>query len=96
MTSENDNNIKDEDLENIAGIIKFILILDNSGKRIYCNYYTKDYDTMESQLDFEYRLSKITATYSVDKTDIDIFNFETYNIICKIEKEIAIHNYLIL
>ena len=32
MTSENDNNIKDEDLENIAGIIKFILILDNSGK----------------------------------------------------------------
>ena len=90
MTSENDNNIKDEDLENIAGIIKFILILDNSGKRIYCNYYTKDYDTMESQLDFEYRLSKITATYSVDKTDIDIFNFETYNIICKIEKEIAI------
>ena len=90
MTSENDNNIKDEDLENIAGIIKFILILDNSGKRIYCNYYTKDYDTMESQLDFEYRLSKITATYSVDKTDIDIFNYETYNIICKIEKEIAI------
>ena len=90
MTSENDNNIKDEDLENIAGIIKFILILDNSGKRIYCNYYTKDYDTMESQLDFEYRLSKITATYSVDKNDIDIFNYETYNIICKIEKEIAI------
>ena len=90
MTSESDNNIADEDLENIAGIIKFILILDNSGKRIYCNYYTKDYDKMESQLDFEYRLSKITATYSVDKTDIDIFNFETYNIICRIEKEIAI------
>ena len=90
MTSTNDNNIKDQDLEDIAGIIKFIIILDNSGKRIYCNYYTKYYDTMESQIDFEYRLSKITATYSVDKTDIDIFNFETYNIICKIEKEIAI------
>ena len=93
MTSENDNNIKDEDLEYIAGIIKFILILNNSGKEIYCNYFTKDYDTIESQLDFEYRLSKIskiTAKYSEDKTDIDIFNFETYNIICKIEKEIAI------
>ena len=90
MTSENDNNIKDEYFEDIAGIIKFILILDNSGKRIYCSYYTKDYDTLESQLDFEKRLSKITVTYSVDKTDIDIFNFETYNIISKIEKEIAI------
>ena len=90
MTSENNNNIKDEDLEDIAGIIKFIIILDNSGKRIYCNYYTRDFDTMESQLDFEYKLSKITEIYSVDKTGIDIFNFEIYNIICKIEKEIAI------
>ena len=91
MTSEiNDNNIKDEYLEDLAGIIKFILILDNSGKRIYCNYYTKDYDTTESQIDFENRLSKITSTFSVDKNDIDIFNFEKYNIVCKIDKEIAI------
>ena len=91
MTSEiNDNNIRDEDLEDILCIIKFLLILDNSGKRIYCNYYTKEYETLESQLEFESRLSKITATYSVDKDNIDIFNFENYNIICKIEKEIAI------
>ena len=91
MSSEmNDNNLKDEYLEDLAGIIKFILMLDNSGKRIYCNYYTKDYDTIESQLDFENKLSKITSTYSVDKNDIDIFNFEKYNIVCKIGKEIAI------
>ena len=91
MTSEiNDNNIRDEDLEDILCFIKFLLILDNSGKRIYCNYYTKEYETLESQLEFESRLSKITATYSVDKDNIDIFNFENYNIICKIEKEIAI------
>ena len=91
MTSEiNDNNIRDEDLEDILCIIKFLLILDNSGKRIYCNYYTKEYETLESQLEFESRLSKITATYSVDKDNVDIFNFENYNIICKIEKEIAI------
>ena len=91
MTSEiNYNNIRDEDLEDILCIIKFLLILDNSGKRIYCNYYTKEYETLESQLEFESRLSKITATYSVDKDNIDIFNFENYNIICKIEKEIAI------
>ena len=91
MTSEiNYNNIRDEDLEDILCIIKFLLILDNSGKRIYCNYYTKEYETLESQLEFESRLSKITATYSVDKDNIDIFNFENYNIICKIDKEIAI------
>ena len=91
MTSEfNYNILKDEYLEDIVGIIKFILILDNSGKRIYSNYYTKDYETIESQLDFENRLSKITATYSVDKNDIDIFNLEKYNIVCKIDKEIAI------
>ena len=91
MTSEiNDNNIRDEDLEDILCIIKFLLILDNSGKRIYCNYYTKEYETLESQLEFESRLSKITATYSVDKDNNDIFNFENFNIICKIEKEIAI------
>ena len=91
MTSEiNDNNIRDEDLEDILCFIKFLLILDNSGKRIYCNYYTKEYETLESQLEFESRLSKITATYSVDKDNIDIFNFENYNIICKIDKEIAI------
>ena len=91
MTSElNENNIIEEDLSNFAGIIKFILILDNFGKRIYCNYYTNNYNTIESQIDFENRLSKITSTYSVDKNDVDIFNFENYNIICKIDKEIAI------
>ena len=91
MTSEiNNNNLKDEDFENMLCIVKFLLILDNSGKRIYCNYYTKEYETLESQLEFESRLSKITGIYSVDKKNIDIFNFEKYNIICKIEKEIAI------
>ena len=91
MTSElNENNIIEEDLSNFTGIIKFILILDNFGKRIYCNYYTNNYNTIESQIDFENRLSKITSTYSVDKNDVDIFNFENYNIICKIDKEIAI------
>ena len=91
MSSEaNDNIIKDEDLENIACIIKFILILDNSGKRIYCQYYTKEYETLESQFDFESRLSRITATLSVDRNQVDIFNFENYNVICKINNEVEI------
>ena len=91
MSSEaNENIIKDEDLENIVCLIKFILILDNSGKRIYCQYYTKEYETLESQFDFENRLSRITATLSIDRNQVDIFNFENYNIICKINNEVAI------
>ena len=82
--------IKDENLEDIACIIKFILILDNTGKRIYCNYYTQDYPTIESQLEFEKRVSKITSTFSVEQGNNDIFNFENYNIICNIDREVAI------
>ena len=48
MTSTNENNMNDEELYDIAGIIKFILILDNSGKRIYCNYYTNNYNIAKS------------------------------------------------
>ena len=90
MTSDDVNDIKDEYLDNIVCVIKFILILDNSGKRIYCRYYTNDYETIDSQLNFEYQLSKITSIYTVDKNNTDIFNFEKYNVICKIDKEIAI------
>ena len=85
-----DININDENFNDMACIIKFILILDNSSKRLYSIYYTNDYSTLESQLDFELRLSKISSKYSVEKNDIDIFNYEKYNIICEISKEIAI------
>ena len=85
-----DINIDDEKLEGISCIIKFILILDNTGKRIYSIYYTNDYKTIESQFDFELSLAKITSKYSVEKNEVDIINYERYNIICKIDKEIAI------
>ena len=85
-----DINIYSENFEGMACIIKFILILDNSSKRIYTIYYTDEYKTLESQLDFELRLSKITTKYSVEKNEVDIFNYEKFNIICKIDKEIAI------
>ena len=90
MTESDKIFIDDEKFNNTICRVKFILILDNSGKRIYCSYYTKDYDTLNSQLDFENRLCKITQIYSVDKYDLDIFNFEKYNIISRISKEIAI------
>ena len=83
-------NLVDENFDGIACIIKFILILDNSSKRIYSIYYTDDYKTLDSQLDFELRLSKISSKYSVERNELDIINYENYNIICKIDKEIAI------
>ena len=83
-------NIDDENFNGMECIIKFILILDNSSKRLYSIYYTNDYNTVESQLDFELRLSKISTKYSVEKNDVDIFNYEKYNVICEIGKEIAI------
>ena len=83
-------NLVDENFDGIACIIKFILILDNSSKRIYSIYYTDDYKTLDSQLDFELRLSKISSKYSVERNELDIINYENYNVICKIDKEIAI------
>ena len=90
MNEINDINILDENFDGMACIIKFILILDNSAKRIYTIYYTDDYNTLESQLDFELRLSKMSSKYSIDRNELDIINYESYNIICKIDKEIAI------
>ena len=83
-------NLDDENFKGMACIIKFIIILDNYSKRIYSIYYTNDYNTLESQLDFELRLSKISTKYSVEKNDVDIFNYEKYNVICEIGKEVAI------
>ena len=50
----------------------------------------QEYETLESQFDFENRLSRITATLSIDRNQVDIFNFENYNIICRINNEVAI------
>ena len=42
-------------LNNVACLIKFIIILDNNGKIIYSKYYT-DKNTPEKQRDFEKQL----------------------------------------
>ena len=87
MTTENspDGN----NTPNTICSIQFFLILDNAGKRIYCNYYTDEYKTIESQLDFEKKLCQITDKYMVDKSDLDIINFANFNILCKINSEIS-------
>ena len=40
-----DINIGDENLEGISCVIKFIIILDNSGKSLYSYYFTDKYKT---------------------------------------------------
>lgn len=70
--------------------IKFFLILDDFGKRIYCNYYNCEYKTIESQLEFEKKLCEIAIKYMVDKSDLDIINYDNFNILCKINPEVSI------
>ena len=69
--------------------IKFFLILDDYGKRIYCNYYTNEYKTIESQIDFEKHLCETCIKFMVDKYDLDIINYNNYNILCKINPEVS-------
>jgi len=80
---------------NNACSIKFFLILDNSGNRIYCSYYPNkneksEFDTIENQLNFEKRLCEKIIKLNVDRVDLDIINFENYNILCKVNREVNI------
>ena len=81
-------------LNNVCSI-KFFLILDNSGKRIYCRYYStneenSEFDTIENQLNFEKKLCKKILKLNVDRVDLDIINFEKNNILCKVNGEVNI------
>lgn len=89
-SSEPSDFLSSEKTPEIAGYINFFLILDNSGNRIYCKYYTNELNTIEKQLEFEKKLCQITSTYSIDKSDLDIFIFDKYNILSRISGEAAI------
>ncbi len=92
-SSNNDmlvNDLLDNKFSGLECLIKFILILDNNGKRIYCNYYcNNELNTYESQIEFEKKLCQITITYNIEKDDIDIFNYDKYNILSEIDSEVA-------
>ena len=87
---EKENSLFIPNISDIVCFVKFFLILDNCGKRIYCNYYTEEFKTTESQLEFEKEICKISIKNMVDKSDLDIINYSHFNILCKINKEISI------
>ena len=92
MDSENPNIIPT--FSNIVCSIQFFLILDNSGDRIYCKYYINNNNTelnkVENQKLFEKRLCEKIIKSNIDRVDLDIINFENYNILCKVNREVNI------
>ena len=93
MDSENPN--KNIIPSNTICCIQFFLILDNAGNRIYCKYYLNSNDnaelnSFENQKLFEKRLCEKILKSNVDRVDLDIINFENYNILCKVNREVNI------
>ena len=92
MDSENPNIIPT--FSNIVCSIQFFLILDNSGDRIYCKYYINNNNTelnkVENQKLFEKRLCEKIIKSNIDRVDLDIINFENYNILCKVNGDVNI------
>ena len=77
----------EEKLDNVACLIKFIIILDNSGKLIYGKYFI-DKD-QERQREFEKQLCFQVKNLNISQGELDIFNIDDYNIFVKIIGEIA-------
>ena len=81
----------EEDLEeklfDVACLVKFIVILDNSGKLIYSKYYTaKD---KSKQHEFEKQLCVQVKNLNISPGELDIFSMDEYNIFVKIIGQIA-------
>ena len=77
----------EEALSNVACLIKFIIILDNSGKLIYGKYFI-DKD-QEKQREFEKQLCFQVKNLNITQGKLDIFNIDDYNVFVKIIGEIA-------
>ena len=79
-------------LNDVVCVIKFIIILDNFGKRIYSKYYTSDYnlDNEEKQFEFERKLSYYAIENNLEINGIDIFSYLSFNILSNISPEVII------
>ena len=75
-------------LNNVVCLIKFIIILDNSGKIIYSKYYT-DKKTAEKQREFEKQLCFQVKNLNILPGELDIFSIDDINIFVKIIGEVA-------
>ena len=78
----------EEKLSDVTCLIKFIIILDNSGKIIYSRYYT-DKNTPEKQRDFEKQLCFQVKNLNILPGELDIFSIEDFNVFVKLIGEIA-------
>ena len=78
----------EEKLNDVACLIKFIIILDNSGKIIYSKYYT-DINTPEKQREFEKQLCFQVKNLNILPGELDIFSIEDFNVFVKLIGEIA-------
>ena len=77
----------EEKLNNVACLVKFIIILDNNGKLIYSRYYSSK--EQNSQLEFEKQLCFQVKNLNISPGELDIFSMDEYNIFVKIIGEIA-------
>ena len=84
------------DFSNIVCSLKFFLILDNSGNRIYCSYFpnssneNQELNSFDNQKIFEKKLCEKIIKSNIDRVDIDIINFQNYDILCKVNREVNI------
>ena len=78
----------EEKLSEVTGLIKFIIILDNSGKIIYSRYYT-DKNTPEKQREFEKQLCFQVKNLNILPGELDIFSIEDFNVFVKLLGEIV-------
>ena len=84
------------DFSNIVCSLKFFLILDNSGNRIYCSYFpnnsnnNQEFNSFDNQKIFEKKLCEKIIKSNIDRVDIDIINFQNYDILCKVNREVNI------
>ena len=77
----------EEKLDNVACLIKFIIILDNNGKIIYSKYYIDK--SIEKQREFERQLCFQVKNLNILPGELDIFSIEDFNVFVKLLGEIV-------
>jgi len=77
----------EEKLNNVACLVKFVIILDNNGKLIYSRYFEEK--NQNKQREFEKQLCFQVKNLNISPGELDIFSLDDYNIFVKIIGEIA-------
>jgi hypothetical protein len=80
--------MEEEKLNQIVCNIKFISIFDNRGKIIYGKYYT--IHDADQQREFEKRICILAKDTNPQNEELDIINIDNFNILFKLQGDIAI------